>query len=81
MLRIDFLGIFRDVMKLVVFNGFRFNGKGYVRLSVFKVNFKSVKESNIILSFKIYVENGLIFFMGKNRDFMLLEMKEGYVLF
>lgn len=81
MSRIDFWGFFRDVMKSVVSNGFRFNGKGYVRLSASKVNFKPAKESNIILSFKTYAENGLIFFMGKNRDFMSLEMKEGHVLF
>lgn len=68
-------------MKSVVSNGFRFNGKGYVRLSASKVNFKAAKISNIILRFKTYAENGLIFFMGKNRDFMSLEMKEGHVLF
>ena len=71
----------RDVMKSVVSNGFRFNGKGYVKLSASKVNFKPAKKSNIILRFKTYADNGLIFFMGKNRDFMSLEMKEGRVLF
>jgi laminin alpha 3/5 len=68
-------------MKSVVSNGFRFNGKGYVKLSAKKVNFKPTKESNIVLRFKTYAENGLIFFMGKNRDFMSLEMREGRVLF
>ena len=68
-------------MKSVVSNGFRFNGKGYVKLSASKVNFKPAKKSNIILRFKTYADNGLIFFMGKNRDFMSLEMKEGRVLF
>lgn len=71
----------RDVMKSVVSSGFRFNGKGYVRLSASKVNFKPAKESIIILRFKTYAENGLILFMGKNRDFMSLEMKEGRVFF
>lgn len=71
----------RDVMKSVVSNGFRFNGKGYVKLSASKVNFKPAKASNIILRFKTYADNGLIFYMGKNRDFMSLEMKEGRVLF
>ncbi|XP_022314761.2 laminin subunit alpha-like [Crassostrea virginica] len=71
----------RDVMKSVVTNGFRFNGKGYVKLSASKVNFKPAKKSNIILRFKTYADNGLIFYMGKNRDFMSLEMKEGRVLF
>lgn len=71
----------RDVMKSVVSNGFRFNGKGYVKLSASKVNFKPAKKSNIILRFKTYADNGLIFYMGKNRDFMSLEMKEGRVLF
>lgn len=72
---------YRDVMKSVVTNGFRFNGKGYVKLSASKVNFKPAKRSNIILRFKTYADNGLIFYMGKNRDFMSLEMKEGRVLF
>lgn len=72
---------YRDVMKSVVTNGFRFNGKGYVKLSASKVNFKPAKKSNIILRFKTYADNGLIFYMGKNRDFMSLEMKEGRVLF
>ena len=72
---------YRDVMKSVVTNGSRFNGKGYVKLSASKVNFKPAKKSNIILRFKTYADNGLIFYMGKNRDFMSLEMKEGRVLF
>lgn len=81
MSKFDFICPFRDVMKSVVSSGFRFNGKGYVRLSASKVNFKPAKESIIILRFKTYAENGLILFMGKNRDFMSLEMKEGRVFF
>ncbi|XP_061192514.1 laminin subunit alpha-like [Saccostrea echinata] len=71
----------RDVMQSVISNGFRFNGKGYVKLSVSKVNFKPRTESSLILHFKTYVDTGLLFYMGKTPDFMSLELKKGRVLF
>ncbi|KAK3091660.1 hypothetical protein FSP39_021617 [Pinctada imbricata] len=70
----------RDVMKTVVSNGFRFNGKGYVILSARRLNVNS-KESDIILDFKTYAEDGLILFMGKGRDFTSIEIRKGKILF
>lgn len=77
----DICFVFRIVLKGVKSNGYSFNGKGYVILDRGDVNFRPNYKAEIMLDFKTYAENGLIMYLGKLRDFLSLELRDGKVLF
>lgn len=58
-------------------NGFRFDGNGVVVLDVDR--FRPSKASMVSLKFKTYADNGLMLLVGKDRDFMSLELRDGKV--
>ena len=72
---------FRNKLTRVISNGYRFDGQGYVTLSAKAIGFRPNKEGDIILKFKTFAENGLILYMGKDRDFISLELRDGRVFF
>lgn len=62
--------------------GYRFDRHGYAILS--KRNFQispDSKKFSIKLNFKTLAEDGLVYLMGKGKQFLSLEMKEGHVLY
>lgn len=59
-------------------NGLRFDGNGYATLPIEYHDF--TKETVISMQFKTYASEGLLFLIGKNRDFFSLELKQGRVL-
>lgn len=62
--------------------GYRFDRYGYAILS--KRNFHispDSKKFSIKLNFKTFAEDGLIYLMGKGKQFLSLEMKAGHVLY
>ncbi|XP_054012773.1 laminin subunit alpha [Hylaeus anthracinus] len=71
--------------KLVNFQpstGYRFDRHGYAILS--KRNLKispDSKKFSIKLNFKTFAENGLIYLMGKGKQFLSLETRNGHVLY
>lgn len=71
----------RNKLTRIISNGFRFDGRGYVTLSAREVGFKPNKEGSLILKFKTYAQNGLLVFMGKDRDFISLELRDGHVFY
>ncbi|XP_063440155.1 laminin-like protein epi-1 isoform X2 [Mytilus trossulus] len=71
----------RNKLTGVISNGFRFDGRGYVTVSAKAIGFKPNKGGDLILKFKTYSQNGLILYMGKNRDFVSLEMRDGHVFY
>lgn len=73
--------LFRNKLTGVISNGFRFDGRGYVTVSAKAIGFRPNKEGDLILKFKTYAQNGLILYMGKNRDFVSLEMRDGHVFY
>ena len=62
--------------------GYRFDKHGYAILSKrdFQISPDSRKFS-IKLNLKTFAENGLIYLMGKGKQFLSLEMREGYVIY
>ncbi|XP_041356694.1 laminin subunit alpha-like [Gigantopelta aegis] len=74
----------RDVMKSIVSNGLRFNGKGYAILSAKEVGLRPAKVVDVILKFKTYADNGLLVYMDdgvKSKDFLSVEMHDGMIFF
>ena len=71
----------RNKLTRVISNGYRFDGQGYVTLSAKAIGFRPNKEGDLILKFKTFAENGLILYMGKARDFISLELRDGRVFF
>ena len=67
----------RDKLLGAVTNGFRFDGNGVVVLD--RDRFRPSKASMISLKFKTYADNGLMLLVGKDRDFMSLELHDGKV--
>nr|XP_031828013.1 laminin subunit alpha isoform X2 [Nomia melanderi] len=71
--------------KLVNFQpstGYRFDRHGYAILS--KKNFQispDSKKFSIKLNFKTFTEDGLIYLMGKGKQFLSIEMRDGHVLY
>lgn len=61
--------------------GYRFSGKGYVILDSKPYHFRT--RSSIQFKFKVSndVSNGLIFYAGKNRHFISIEMRDGGIYF
>lgn len=61
--------------------GYRFNGNGYVALKAAPFNFK--QRSSIQFSFKAAkdTKDGLLFFYGRNNQFMTVEMENGAIFF
>ncbi|CAK9798131.1 Laminin subunit alpha [Anthophora quadrimaculata] len=62
--------------------GYRFDGHGYAILSKkdFQISPDS-KKFSIKLKFKTFTENGLIYLMGKGKQFLSLEIRDGHVLY
>lgn len=61
--------------------GYRFNGNGFVALKALPYNFK--QRSSIQFSFKAEKDStdGLMFFYGRNNQFMSIEMVKGAIFF
>lgn len=61
--------------------GYRFSGNGYVILDSKPYSFKT--RSSVQFKFKASrdTQNGLMFYAGKNRHFISIEMREGGILF
>ncbi|XP_060085431.1 laminin subunit alpha-like [Ylistrum balloti] len=59
----------RNVLVEEKSNGFSFNGNGCAIVSAKEINFRPQQKATIILHFKTYASNGLLFFIGKGRDF------------
>lgn len=68
-------------MTQLVSNGFRFDGSGYVVLSTSQTGWKPAVKVQITMKFKTYAPNGLLFFAGKDRDFISVELRDGLVLY
>lgn len=62
--------------------GYRFDKHGYaiLRKKDFQIS-PDTKKFSIRLNFKTFVENGLIYLMGKGKQFLSLEMRDGHVLY
>ncbi|KAH7694236.1 laminin alpha, partial [Aphelenchoides avenae] len=58
-------------------SGVSFNGNGYMQLGVGAWNPR--KRTAILLSFSTYTPVGLLFFMGKDRDQLVVELVDGRV--
>ncbi|XP_021350179.1 laminin subunit alpha-like isoform X1 [Mizuhopecten yessoensis] len=71
----------RNVLVEEKSNGFSFNGNGYAIVSAREVNFRPQQKATIIMHFKTYASNGLLFFMGKGRDFSSIELRDGRISF
>lgn len=72
--------VFSD--KLVVLQpstGLRFNGQGYAIIDARSLQLRA--KSSIILSFKTFATEGLIFLAGKEKTFIALELRNGKVLY
>jgi len=62
--------------------GYRFDRHGYAILSKRSSQISpDIKKFSIKLSFKTFAEDGLIYLMGKGRQFLSLEMKNGHLLY
>ncbi|XP_054719477.1 laminin subunit alpha-like [Uloborus diversus] len=68
----------QELAVLVPSNGLKFSGSGYVILPRHRHQFG--KETHIKMLFKTYAEEGLLFLIGKNKEFLALELEEGYVI-
>lgn len=64
----------------VVSNGYRFDGSGYVVLDTVQTGWKPAITAQVSLGFKTYAENGLLFYAGKGRDFLSIELRNGRLL-
>ena len=71
----------RDILTSVVSNGFRFDGSGFVILSASQTGWKPAVSSQVSMKFKTYAPNGLLFFAGKDRDFISIELRNGRVVY
>ncbi|XP_026299731.1 laminin subunit alpha [Apis mellifera] len=62
--------------------GYRFDKHGYaiLRKKDFQIS-PDTKKFSIRLNFKTFTEDGLIYLMGKGKQFLSLEMKDGHVLY
>ncbi|XP_015919728.2 laminin subunit alpha isoform X1 [Parasteatoda tepidariorum] len=58
-------------------NGLRFNGAGYAILPSKKHKF--AKTSVIKLQFKTYAQHGLLFLIGKNKEYFAVDMVDGHI--
>jgi len=76
-----FLHHLRDILTSVVSNGFRFDGSGFVILSASQTGWKPAVSSQVSMKFKTYAPNGLLFFAGKDRDFISIELRNGRVVY
>ena len=56
-----------------------FDGSGYIILE--RDRFRPSKRSTIIMNFKSYAENGLLFMAGKGNDFMSIELRNGTIVY
>ncbi|KAH1008402.1 hypothetical protein HUJ05_008957 [Dendroctonus ponderosae] len=68
--------------KLVVLQpstGLRFNGQGYAIIDSRSLQLRA--KYSIVLSFKTFATEGLIFLGGKNKTFVALELRSGKVLY
>uniref|UniRef100_A0AC35TUM0 Laminin subunit alpha n=1 Tax=Rhabditophanes sp. KR3021 TaxID=114890 RepID=A0AC35TUM0_9BILA len=57
--------------------GVSFNGNGYIAIS--QSDWNVTKTTEFSLLFQTYVSNGLIFFTGKERDYLMVRIEDGYV--
>lgn len=69
----------RDALTVVTDNGYMFGGNGYVILA--KDRFRPEKISMVRLSVKTFAENGLIYLMGLEKDFLSIEMRDGNIVY
>ncbi|PBC25348.1 Laminin subunit alpha [Apis cerana cerana] len=62
--------------------GYRFDKHGYaiLRKKDFQIS-PDTKKFSIRLNFKTFTEDGLIYLMGKGKQFLSLEMRDGHVLY
>jgi hypothetical protein len=60
-------------------SGYTFGGSGYVILA--KNQFRPAQTTLVRLSIKTLAENGLIFVIGSQEDFLSIEMKDGFVVY
>ena len=68
----------RDKLLEVVSNVIRFGGNGYVIIA--KDNFRPGSSSAIRFDFRTFSPDGLMFLMGKAKDYFSIEMREGKVV-
>ncbi|XP_023237076.1 laminin subunit alpha-like [Centruroides sculpturatus] len=59
-------------------NGLRFDGTGYAILPIRRHNFK--RTTDFSMEIKTYASEGLLFLIGKNRNFLAMELRQGKVL-
>lgn len=59
--------------------GLRFNGQGYAIIDARTLQLRA--KSSIILSFKTFATDGLIFLAGKENTFVALELLHGKLLY
>lgn len=59
--------------------GLRFNGQGYAIIDSRSLQLRA--KYSIVLSFKTFATEGLIFLGGKNKTFVALELRNGKVLY
>lgn len=71
----------RIVEKDVPSNGYRFNGHGYVILDAKQYNFKSKSSINFMFKVRRDAKDGLIFYNGRDDNFISLELLNGGVSF
>ena len=69
----------RDVLPVATDNGYMFGGNGYVILA--RDRFRPAQTTLVRLSIKTFAENGLIFVMGLEKDFLSIEMKDGLIVY
>uniref|UniRef100_A0A0N4ZLJ9 Laminin subunit alpha n=1 Tax=Parastrongyloides trichosuri TaxID=131310 RepID=A0A0N4ZLJ9_PARTI len=66
--------IFKDELSS---DGVSFDGNGYIALP--HDSWDVTKKSIFTLSFQTYVSNGLIFFLGKDNDYLMVKIENGYI--
>ncbi|KRZ88222.1 Laminin-like protein epi-1 [Trichinella sp. T8] len=67
----------KELLEAVSSGGMYFTGNGYILMQ--KDAWNARQENEIIFYFKTYSSMGLLFYMGKERDFFAIEMKRGQV--
>uniref|UniRef100_A0A0K0F7N6 Laminin subunit alpha-5 (inferred by orthology to a human protein) n=1 Tax=Strongyloides venezuelensis TaxID=75913 RepID=A0A0K0F7N6_STRVS len=66
--------IFKDELTS---DGVSFDGNGYIALPHEK--WDVTKKTAFTMSFQTYVSNGLLFFLGKDNDYLMVKIENGYI--
>ena len=69
---------FRDELPEEILPGLKFGGNGYVIMA--RGRFSAAGASAVRFKFKTFSPDGLMFLMGKDRDYLSIEMQDGKVV-